>query len=160
MDALFNFQTKVRELKDYVRKNTKLSVSVDVSEYPVKISFYVGDTQLTLFDSPTEESEGIPGVQFIFYDKIEIKTQDDFGVSEEVFNKLKTLSKEINRLYLHAFCAHFNSIRGDLRDFDGVKQIGEEKTDSLGKAYCMAIIKPDTIIDFFDKIRENTFEDD
>ena len=35
---------------------------------------------------------------------MEIKTQDDFGVSEEVFNKLKTLAKEVNRLYLNAFC--------------------------------------------------------
>lgn len=107
MTAIFSYKQKVGELKEYVKKNTGLVVHINTEAYPVVISFFKkGTEQLNLFDKHVEDDDKgkTPGLQFIFYEKMEIKTQDDFGVSEEVFNKLKTLAKEVNRLYLNAFC--------------------------------------------------------
>lgn len=107
MTAIFSYKQKVSELKEYVKKNTGLVVHINTEAYPVVISFFKkGTEQLNLFDKHVEDEDKgkTPGLQFIFYEKMEIKTQDDFGVSEEVFNKLKTLAKEVNRLYLNAFC--------------------------------------------------------
>lgn len=107
MTAIFSYKQKVSELKEYVKKNTGSVVHINTEAYPVVISFFKkGTEQLNLFDKHVEDEDKgkTPGLQFIFYEKMEIKTQDDFGVSEEVFNKLKTLAKEVNRLYLNAFC--------------------------------------------------------
>ena len=107
MTAIFSYKQKVGELKEDVKKNTGLVVHINTEAYPVVISFFKkGTEQLNLFDKHVEDEDKgkTPGLQFIFYEKMEIKTQDDFGVSEEVFNKLKTLAKEVNRLYLNAFC--------------------------------------------------------
>ena len=40
MNALYLFQKQVEALKEYVEENTSLSVSIDVSNYPVKIKFF------------------------------------------------------------------------------------------------------------------------
>ena len=114
-DAIYEFKAKASELKEFGRKNG-FTVQIDTESYPVKISIYAtrkSGGQMSLFDEKTytEDEEKTPGLQFIFYEKIELKTQDDFAASEEVFSKLKNLSKEVNRLYLNAFCQKLTEAR-------------------------------------------------
>lgn len=113
-DAIYEYKAKAQELKEFGRKNG-FTVHIDTEGYPVKISIYAkqGGGQMSLFDNNAEtaDEEKTPGLQFIFYEKIELKTQDDFAASEEVFSKLKNLSKEVNRLYLNAFCQKLTEAR-------------------------------------------------
>lgn len=113
-DAIYEYKAKAQELKEFGRKNGFI-VYINTEGYPVKISIYAkqGGGQMSLFDNNSEaaDEEKTPGLQFIFYEKIELKTQDDFAASEEVFSKLKNLSKEVNRLYLNAFCQKLTEAR-------------------------------------------------
>ncbi len=159
--ATFNYQNKIEELKEYVRKNTGLVVHINTTQYPVVISFFKGGAaQTSIFDSDDDdEKEKVPGLQFIFYDKMQIKTQDDFGVSEEVFNKLKTLAKEVNRLYLNAFCEQVREVLEkttpeaikDALKGNGVKKLfswERKKLDYKGNEYFFAVVEPDTLASF------------
>lgn len=107
------YQGKAKELIDYAKKEANLSTVINTDAYPVRISFFSKGEQMDLFsykDGEEEQSGGTPGLEFVFYDKIEIKTNDNFHISEEAFNKLKNLSKEVNRLFLNAFCQQVKEI--------------------------------------------------
>lgn len=148
-NALYLFNKEVQTLKNYVNDNTTLSVNVDVSSYPVKISFFAECKQTSFFDD-NDRSDSAAELQFIFYDKMQIKTKEDMSISEEVFNKLKTLSKECNRLFLNAFFAKFDNCRKKvLETFDqrkGIDKIGKSAQNYEGKEYYLALIKPQDII--------------
>lgn len=151
MDTLYLFQRAVQALKTFVSDNTALSVYVDVSNYPVKISFYEENKQISFDDTEDREAgDRVSGLQFIFYDKMQIKTQEDFKVSEETFNKLKNLSKEVNRLYLNALFEKFDtfrkSIAKNINDCKGIKKIGNSATSYDGKEFFLAVVMPQEII--------------
>ena len=151
MSTLYLFQRAVQALKTFVSDNTKLSVYVDVQNYPVKISFYEENKQISFDDTEdTEAGERVSGLQFVFYDKMQIKTQEDFRVSEETFNKLKNLSKEVNRLYLNAFFEKFDTFRKSIADniysCKGIEKIGNSATSYDGKEFFLAVVMPQDII--------------
>ena len=151
-NALYLFNKEVEALKNYVTDNTSFSVNVDVSSYPVKISFFEECRQSSFFDKPdANASDRAAELQFIFYDKMQIKTKEDISIPEEVFNKLKTLSKEVNRLFLNAYFAKFNAFeKRVLETFDrrkGVSKIADVKADWRGKQRFLAVVTPKDIID-------------
>lgn len=155
-NALYLFNKVVSALKNYVSENTSLSVIVNTSSYPVKISFLDKSKQLSVFDDREElakESDIAAELQFVFYDKMQIKTQEDFSVSEEVFNKLKSLSKEVNRLFLTAFFEKNNLLQKDivkyLDECAGISPIGNPATSWQGKEFFLAVVTPQDIVEWF-----------
>ena len=150
MTALKLFNKAVTALKNYAMKNTSFSVDIDVSSYPVKVTFYEEERQMTIEDEATD-NENASVLQFVFYDKLTIKTQEDFRISEKVFNKLKNLSKEVNRLYLNAFFEKFDSFRKNIaQSFNGCKgidKIGKSSESWDKKEFFLAVVHPQTVID-------------
>lgn len=157
MTALDLFNKAVTTLKNYVMENTPFSVDIDVSCYPVKVTFYEEDRQMTIEDEATD-NENVSVLQFVFFDKMQIKTQEDFRVSEEVFNKLKNLSKEVNRLYLNAFFEKFDAFRKNIAQSfsrcNGIDKIGKSSEAWDKKEFYLAVVHPQDIIDSLAKMIE------
>ena len=157
MSAINDYRAKVDELNEYVRKNTGLTVMIVTENYPITISFFREREQVSLFDEGIDDST--PGMQFIFNEKMLIRTQENFGISEEIFNKLKSLSKEINRLYLHAFRERMDSphICDGLDISQSLKSIGEWNKDHKGDEFCLGVLSLSEIKkcvkDHFDKLK-------
>ena len=157
-DAIFEYKNKASELKEFGRKNG-FKVYIDTETYPVKISIYEnrGNGQMSLFDEKTDaaDEEKTPGLQFIFYEKIELKTQDDFAASEEVFSKLKNLSKEVNRLYLNAFCQKLTEARKHdpltLDDFPEVQPCDQQYRE---KTAFISVVSGDELVARVNRIIE------
>lgn len=151
MTALQMFQKGVNTLKNYVTESTPFSVDVDVTSYPIKISFFEESRQITIEDDSEDNGGQDSSLQFVFFDKMQIKTREDFHVSEEVFNKLKNLSKEVNRLYLLAFFENFNSIKKNIADVihdtAGIDRIDEGSVGWDGYAHFWAKVRPQRIIE-------------
>ncbi len=105
---LAKYQGKVAELKEYAKKTCGLDTAIRSNKYPFAIVFMSGKHgQMSLFDNvETEAENGEKKIVLVFTDKMSMKTSGDITISEEAFNKLKNLSKEVNRLYLNAFCQH------------------------------------------------------
>lgn len=150
MTAQNLFKKSVSALKNYVSENTSFSVDIDVSSYPVKVTFYEESRQMTIGDEATD-CENASVLQFIFYDKLTIKTQEDFRISEEVFNKLKTLSKEVNRLYLNAFFEKLDGFRKNIAQTfnrcNGIDKIGKSSESWDKKEFFLAVVHPQTVVD-------------
>lgn len=148
--AIRLFEKAVNTLKNYVSENTSLSVIVNTSSYPVKISFVESSKQMSVFDEDNG-GESAAELQFVFYDKMQIKTQEDFSVSEEVFNKLKSLSKEVNRLFLTAFFEKNGELHKKVGQYldecAGVEPIGNIE----GKRHFLAVVTPHKIVEWFYK---------
>lgn len=98
MNAIIKLREKINELQKYVNENTTLDLKIQSSKYPLSIKFR--KTQLEIL---SEDESASPTLCFVFEDEMRIVTTENFKINEAVFNKLKNLSKEINRLYLHAF---------------------------------------------------------
>jgi hypothetical protein len=105
MKAINKLKEKIEELRNYVNGNTGFSMEIHSSAYPMSIEFRKGP-QIGLLDENV--SENSPSLCFVFDDEMRIITTEDFKINEAVFNKLKNLSKEINRLYLHSFREEFD----------------------------------------------------
>jgi hypothetical protein len=150
MTVLNLFKKAVSALKNYVVENTSFSVEIDVSSYPVKVTFYEETRQMTIEDEATD-CENASVLQFVFYDKMTIKTQEDFHISEEVFNKLKTLSKEVNRLYLNAFFEKFDGFRKNITQSfnrcNGIDKIGKSSESWDKKEFFLAVVHPQAVVD-------------
>ena len=99
MNTITKLQSKIHELRNYIEENTDLEVEIETSQYPITISFY--ECQCSMFAD--ENTDAVPSLCFIFEDEMRIVTAEELKITETVFNKLKNLSKEVNRLYLHAF---------------------------------------------------------
>jgi regulator of replication initiation timing len=99
MNSIRKLKDKIRELQNYVDENTRLALAIQSSKYPLSIEFC--ENQIDMFSE--ENSSASPSLCFVFDDEMRIITTENFKINEAVFNKLKNLSKEINRLYLHAF---------------------------------------------------------
>lgn len=99
MNAKYQLDEKIIELKKYVNENTELAIEIQSSTYPLVIRFI--DQQVNMFDE--DEPETPPTLDFVFLSKMRIVTTEGFKINESVFSRLKNISKEINRLYLHSF---------------------------------------------------------
>lgn len=160
LHAVYLFQDAVQTLEKYVKENTTLSVHIDVSSYPVRISFLNENKQMSMFveEESEKDYETAAELQFIFYDKIQIKTKEDFSIAEEVFNKLKNLSKEVNRLFLNAYFEKSNEARRNImQDFSeckGISKIGKSAVGWEGKEFYLAVVKPQDILNSFIKYLE------
>lgn len=150
MTALYMFNKAVSALKNYVSENTPFSVDIDVTSYPVKVTFFEECRQMTIEDKAAD-CEKTSVLQFVFYDKMQIKTQEDFRISEEVFNKLKSLAKEVNRLYLNAFFEKFDSFRKNIaQSFNhckGIDKIGKSSESWDKKEFFLAVVHPQAVVD-------------
>lgn len=106
MKTIKKLKNKVEELRKYIIENTTFEVVIKPDKYPLSIEFY--QSQIDMF------SENIPDIPpsltFVFDDEMRIVTVEEFKINEAIFNKLKNLSKEINRLYLHAFREEFDNV--------------------------------------------------
>lgn len=140
----------VSALKNYVMENTMFSVDIDVSSYPVKVTFFEEARQITIEDN-LADVEKTSVLQFIFYDKMTIKTQEDLRISEEVFNKLKSLAKEVNRLYLIAFFENFNNVEENIASVihstPGVYKFEKGNVGWDGYLHFMAFVRPQRIVE-------------
>ena len=150
MTALSMFNKAVSALKNYVSENTSFSVDIDVTSYPVKVTFFEESRQMTIEDNAAD-CENASVLQFVFYDKMTIKTQEDFRISEEVFNKLKSLAKEVNRLYLNAFFEKLDAFRKNIaQEFyncNGIEKIGKSSQSWDKKEFFLAVVHPQAVVD-------------
>lgn len=105
MKTIKKLDTKVSELRRYIEENTTFGVVIKADEYPLTIEFY--QNQIDMFTQSA--SDVSPSMTFVFDDEMRIITVEEFHINETIFNKLKNLSKEINRLYLHAFREEFDN---------------------------------------------------
>ena len=112
MKTINKLKKQVEALKDYVSENTALGVKIQSTAYPVQIEFY--ENQIDMFSENV--TEAAPSLCFVFDDEMRIVTAEDFKISETVFNKLKNMSKEINRLYLHAFREEIDKVIAPMWD--------------------------------------------
>ena len=99
MNSNRKMKEKIMELQNYVCENTKLTVAIQSSKYPLTIEF--SENQIDMFSD--EFTNASPSLSFVFDDEMRIVTTENFKINEVAFTKLKNISKEINRLYLHAF---------------------------------------------------------
>lgn len=99
MNSKRKLKDKIEELRNYVDENTRLTVTIQSSKYPLSIEF--SENQIDMFSEDVSSTS--PSLCFVFDDEMRIVTTENFKINEAVFTKLKNLSKEINRLYLHAF---------------------------------------------------------
>lgn len=99
MNSKRKLKEKIMELQDYVCENTGLAVAIRSSKYPLSIEF--SENQIDMFSE--DVSNASPSLSFVFDDEMRIVTTENFKINEAAFTKLKNISKEINRLYLHAF---------------------------------------------------------
>lgn len=99
MNTINKLKSKIKELQNYVEENTNFNIEIQSSQYPVSVSFY--ENQIDMFSE--DVSDTAPTLCFVFDDEMRIITAENFKINETVFNKLKNLSKEVNRLYLHSF---------------------------------------------------------
>ena len=120
MKTIKKLEVKIAELKDFIKTETDLDVKIHAESYPLSIEFY--DAQIGMFDE--DKPEDTPTLRFVFSEDMKITTEENFTVGEKVFNKLKSLSKEINRLYLNAFREELDGVIGafwDTKDGKSVK---------------------------------------
>ena len=120
MKTIKKLKDKVAELKKYIDENTTLKVVIKSDKYPLTIEFY--QSQIDMF---TENVPDVPpSLTFEFDDEMRIITVEEFKINETIFNKLKNLSKEINRLYLHTFREEFDKVIEPMWDAcDGKVQV-------------------------------------
>lgn len=120
MNAINKLRAKIRELRNYVEENTRFNVEIKTSNYPVTISFY--EDQVGMLSESV--SDTAPSLCFIFDDEMRIVTAENIEISETTFNKLKNLSKEVNRLYLHSFREEVDKVIDPMWDVsDGISQV-------------------------------------
>lgn len=122
---------KIIELRTYVNGNTSLDVKIKSNTYPMSIEFY--DMQIDAFED--EVSEGVPTLAFVFCESMRIITAENFKIEEAVFNRLKNLSKEINRLYLHAFRQEIEKVISPLWDVADGSQVCIYRKDYFDKQH-------------------------
>lgn len=112
MKNIKKLEQKIAELKDFVKVETDFDVKISADKYPLSIEFY--NAQIGMFDekfcSAEHDAADTPSLCFVFTEDMKITTEENFTVGEKVFNKLKSLSKEINRLYLNAFREELDAV--------------------------------------------------
>lgn len=106
MKTIRKLKEKVEELRKYIAENTTFEVAIKSDKYPLTIEFY--QSQIDMFSENVPDIP--PSLTFSFDNEMRIITVEEFKINETIFNKLKSLSKEINRLYLHAFREEFDNV--------------------------------------------------
>lgn len=106
MKNIKKLEIKIAELKDFVKVETDFDIKIHADKYPLSIEFY--NAQIGMFDE--NDAADTPSLCFVFTEDMKITTEENFTVGEKVFNKLKSLSKKINRLYLNAFREELDAV--------------------------------------------------
>lgn len=120
MNSIRKLKDKITELQNYVSENTMLDFNIQSSKYPLSITFR--KSQIDMFSE--DDSNASPSLCFVFDDEMRIITTENFKINEAAFNKLKNLSKEINRLYLHAFREEIDKVIQPMWNVaDGLSQV-------------------------------------
>ena len=158
-----NFKVQIAKLMKYVEEETSLRAEVNADSYPLRISFYKDAEQLTLFRE-SEEEEGtidaatgeriVPHTTFEFFANMRIVTEGKFKIADAIFSKLKSLSKEANRIFLNEFCEAMILARRDLRELGWAEQIGGEIDACDGVPRIMCIVNPNVLVEYLDWTRE------
>lgn len=99
MKNYYKLKDEITELQLYVRANTSFEMVICTTEYPMTITFR--EKQIDMFEE--NESKNAPTLCFVFDHEMRIVASENLKIDETVFNKLKSKSKAINSLYLHAF---------------------------------------------------------
>lgn len=160
-----NFKMQIGKLAKFVEEETSLDMEVNATSYPLRISFYHQKEQLSIFDNTEAAANNqtidaasgeiiTPTVTFEFYEKMRIVTAGKVKISDAIFSKLKTLSKEANRIFLNEFCEAMIAIREDLREIGWAEQIGNEIDAADGVRRIMCIVNPTVLIEYLDWGRE------
>lgn len=120
MQNIKKLKDKVDELRKYTGENTIFGITIKSDKYPLTVEFY--EAQTTMFEDSVSDTS--PSMTFVFDDEMKIVTVENFKINETIFNKLKNLSKEINRLYLNAFREEFDKVINPMWDAcDGKVQV-------------------------------------
>ncbi len=119
MNSRRKLKDKIEELQNYVYENTRLTTAIRSSKYPLSIEF--SENQIDMFSEDVSSTS--PSLCFVFDDEMRIVTTENFKISEAVFTKLKNLSKEINRLYLHAFREEIEKVINPIWNTEDGRQV-------------------------------------
>ncbi len=157
------FKLQIAKLMKYVGDETNLRAEVNAEGYPLRISFYKDAEQLDMFHK-TDESDGmidaatgeriVPHTTFEFFANMRIVTEGKFKIADAIFSKLKSLSKEANRIFLNEFCEAMSLARKDLRELGWAEQIGDEIDSCDGVPRIMCIVNPNVLVEYLDWTRE------
>lgn len=119
MNSKRKLKEKIIELQNYVDENTRLTTAIRSSKYPLSIEF--SENQIDMFTEDVPNAS--PSLCFVFDDEMRIVTTENFKINEAAFTKLKNLSKEINRLYLHAFREEIEKVINPIWDTEDGRQV-------------------------------------
>lgn len=119
MNSYRKMKDKIIELQNYVCENSRLTVAIQSSKYPLSIEF--SENQIDMFSEDISNTS--PSLSFVFDDEMRIVTTESFKINETVFTKLKNLSKEINRLYLHAYREEIEKVIEPIWDTTDGRQV-------------------------------------
>ena len=157
------FKLQIAKLMKYVGDETNLRAEVNAEGYPLRISFYKDAEQLDMFHK-TDASDGmidaatgeriVPHTTFEFFANMRIVTEGKFKIADAIFSKLKSLSKEANRIFLNEFCEAMSLARKDLRELGWIEQIGGEIDSCDGVPRIMGIANPKVLVEYLDWTRE------
>lgn len=90
-------------LCEYCEENTNLTVSIDVSAYPVKFTL-LPNKQLSIFDSPDNGENSEDGyLQITVGLATTVKSTMRFHVPAELLKRLIKLCEKAGNLYYHSF---------------------------------------------------------
>ena len=96
--------TNFDELKAKIQKvaeDNDLVFIFDASCSPIRFIFKEAeDAQCRFDDTDEQEQAKKPALKFIFRDGITVKADNNFVLSDEVYNKLKNLCKKMHYLFL------------------------------------------------------------
>lgn len=160
-----NFKRQIGKLMKYVDEETNLRAEVNADSYPLRISFYKDAEQLTLFQESGKEEETIdaatgkriiPRTTFEFFTNMRIVTEGKFKIADAIFSKLKSLSKEANRIFLNEFCEAMITVRRDLRELGWAEQIGGEIDSCDGVQRILCIVNPNVLVEYLDWTRNGS----
>ncbi|MDF2889759.1 MAG: hypothetical protein K0R80_126 [Clostridia bacterium] len=95
MSLVIELQEAQEKLKEFIDESG-WTIEMNKDSYPITFTFTNGQTSMFA------DAEELPEIKFIFKSEIQyvLNIPDDMRVDEKFFNKLKTLSKEVHRLYL------------------------------------------------------------
>lgn len=95
MSLFDEYQEAKEKLEDFIEES-RWNMELQLGTYPITFIFTNGQTYMF------EDVEQIPEIKFIFKSEIQyvINIPESMRIDEKFFNKLKSLSKEVHRLYL------------------------------------------------------------
>lgn len=134
-----SYCSKIDAIKSWLNKETDLEMSVAATGYPLIFTFRRRGGQLSLFDEHVVAAAGgrENSISFEFGQELIVQTTGTFDIDEPLFQRLKGLCREANRLYLNEFCAAVQKFRHESEALEGRRLDGWsplwEYIDEVGK---------------------------